>query len=197
MDKVEICNIALGRIGAADIERIDEASKAARTCRRFFDVDRKNVLEKFPWTFATRRVQLALLNENPPDYKYAYRYPSDCLKIRRIYNKDYSNEKGECPYQLLSDTSGRKLYTDVELASIEYTADIEDVTLFSSQFVEALSWKLAADLAMAITSNANIAQYCLQGYNEYFIQAAGEDAIEDGQLDPVHDRLALARWEGL
>lgn len=89
MDKVEICNIALNHIGVATIERLDEASEPARVCRRCYDYVRQAVLRKFPWTFATRSVQLAALQDVPPNWKYAYRYPADAVCLRMMYNEHF------------------------------------------------------------------------------------------------------------
>ena len=89
MNEIEICNIALARIGVAPIESMDEASEAARACNQYYDFVRRNVLRKYPWTFATRPVTLAQIDETPPDYKFAYRYPSDALALRKMYNQNY------------------------------------------------------------------------------------------------------------
>lgn len=197
MNDIEICNIALGRIGAEAIERMDEASAAARICRRYYDFTRQSVLRKFPWTFAVRRVYLALLAEKPPDYKYAYRYPADALCVRKLYDRQMLGNAEDNQYRILADTEGRKIYTDVAEAWIEYTADVKDESLFDSQFIDALAWKLAAEIAVALSGNVSIMQNCIQAYNAYFAEAAGEDADEENVFDPVADRLALGRWEGL
>ena len=68
MDKITICNMALSRIGVQNLDRMDEASEPARLCTQFYDVARKNVLRRFAWPFATRRVSLALLDTEPGDY---------------------------------------------------------------------------------------------------------------------------------
>lgn len=116
MDKVEICNIALGRIGVGAIERLDEASEAARVCKRFYDFTRETVLKRFPWTFATRRVKLALLDATQPDYKYAYRYPSDALSLRYMYNEHFAGLPGKNEYKIIGDGNGRMLYTNIPRA---------------------------------------------------------------------------------
>ena len=41
-----------------------------------------------------------------------------------------------------------------------------------------------------------ITQNCVQAYNAYFMEAAGEDAGEENVLDPQLDRLAAARFTG-
>lgn len=194
MDAIEICNIALTRIGVAEIERMDEASEPARKCNSIYHFTRQNVLRKFPWNFATKRVQLALIDEDTPDFKYVYQYPADALALRLIYNEHFRGIPKNNQYRIMNNGSGRKIYTNIEKAYIEYTADIKDASLFDAEFIEAFAWKLAAEIAFNLTGNMNITNQCVQAYNAYFIEAAGNDAAEDNFMDPVLDRLALARF---
>lgn len=197
MNNIEICNLALGRIGVEEINRMDESSQAARICTRYFDFTRQNVLRRFPWTFATKRVQLAQLNETTPDYRYVYQYPADALAVRLMYNDSFIGLPKDNYFRIMSGTGGRKIYSNIADAHIEYTADIKDSEVFDSQFVEAFSWKLAAEMAFVLTGNMNLATNAIQAYNAYFTEAAGEDAAEDNQEEAVQDRLANARWEGI
>lgn len=194
MDSIEICNIALRRIGVTEIERMDEASEPARACSRFYDFTRRNVLQRFPWTFAARRVQLARVDEKVPDFEYVYQYPKDALAVRLMYNDSFTGLPKKNEYRIMSSNTGRKIYTNIENAWLEYTADVKDTSLFDDQFVEALSWKLAAEMAYSLTGNMNIANNCVQAYNAYMVEAAGSDAAEDNMLVPHLDRLALARF---
>ena len=196
MNQVEICNIALGRIGQETIERMDEASEAARVCRRFYDLVRQTVLRRFPWTFAAKRVRLALLEHKSPDYKYAYRYPSDALCLRQMFNDHFSGLPRDNQYKILGSDDGNVIYTNIDDAWIEYTSDVKDPTFWDAQFIEAFAWKLAAEISFALTSNMGITQNCVQAYNAYFMEAAGEDAGEENVLDPQLDRLAAARFMG-
>lgn len=196
MDKIQIVNIALGRIGVAAIESLSEASEAARVASRYYDIDRQLVLRKYPWGFATRRVQLAQIETKPNDYKYAYRYPADVLYLRGMYNEYFDKPIHEQNYKILSDKSGKVLYTDIPHAYIEYTADLEDVSLFDPQFSECLAWKLASDIAFALTGNLQIMQTALQAYNAYVNEAMGNDAEEDEEEDVEVNRFVDARWMG-
>lgn len=194
MDAIEICNLALTRIGVAEIERMDEASEPARKCNSIYHFTRQNVLRKYPWSFAMKRVQLALIDEKAPDFAYVYQYPADALALRLMYNKSFVGLPKNNQYKIMNNGSGRKIYTNIAEAWIEYTADIKDASMFDPEFVEAFSWKLAAEIAYALTGNMNITNQCVQAYNAYFLEAAGDDAGEDNILDPVLDRLALARF---
>jgi len=84
----------------------------------------------------------------------------------------------------------------IEFAEVEYTADITDTSLFDDGFIEALSWKLASEIAFTLTGKPDIASNAIQGYNAYFTEAAGEDAAEDLEPEEYVNRLAMARFVG-
>ena len=194
MDNITISNMALSHIGVANIDRMDEASEPARLCKQFFDMARRITLRRFPWPFATRREMLALLVTEPGDYRYAYRYPKDCVAIRKLFDEKYRGVPEYQRYKILSDKEGRVIYTNVENCVCEYTADVKDCDLFDDGFVEALAWKLAAEIAFKLTGNANIQNNCLQAYNAYFDEGSVDAENEQNEMDPRLDRFAMARY---
>ena len=195
MDKIEICNMALSRIGIENIESLTEASEPARACAQFYDHARRVVLRRYPWTWSTRRVTLAMLSGHPPDYEYAYRYPADCVTIRRLYNEKYDNSPSYTSYRIAGDESGRILYTDVPGAVCEYTADVTDCSLMDDQFVEALSWKLAADVAFKLTGSAQNVQMAEQQYQTLFLDAVANNEDEQNTKEEAPDAFIRARFE--
>ena len=196
MDKIEIINLALARIGVAAIERIDEPSEAARQTKAFYDHVRRTVLRKYPWSFACRRCELALLDSKPTAYKYSYRQPSDALFVRRLYQRGSEKPWDRKYYKVTSDREGRAIHTNIEYAELEYTADITDTSLFDDGFIQAFSWKLASEVAFALTGNTNLVTNAVQAYNAYFTDAVGEDAAEENQQEEYVNRLAEARFWG-
>ena len=196
MDKVDVCNMALSRIGIENIEVLTEASEPARACSQFYDHCRRVVLRKYPWTWATRRVQLAELTETPQGFSYAYRYPSSCLALRKLYNAYFDNIPAYTGYQIVSDTAGRVIYTNVSNVSAEYTADIEDTGLFDEQFIEALSWKLAGAIAFRLTGNAQMPGYCEEQYMTLFLDAVANNEDEQNAEEKEPYSLIAARFGG-
>jgi len=198
MDKIEICNMALSRIGASPIETLDEPSEPARKCLQFYEHDRRVVLRRFPWSWATRRVELAQVQTKPQDYQYAFRYPSDCVYLRKLY---IFNEEGRLvpfpefvQYKILSDGEGKVLYTNFERVLAEYTADIRDVSIMDEIFCEALSWKLAASIAFKLTGNAQIAQMATQEYERMVYHAIAEAENEQNVRTPELLTFIRARF---
>lgn len=153
--EVQICNLALGHCGVSTpIASLDEASKEAQACKLFFEQERDTVLRDFPWPFATRIAALALVEEAPnSEWAFSYRYPTDCLRLRRVLNPAGRNDsrQSRLSYRLANDTQGTLILTDEAEASIEYTVRISNAGLFSPDFVSALALRLAAMIAPQLT----------------------------------------------
>jgi len=153
--KTEICNLALSHLGTAKrISNLEtDTSGEATNCRIFFDIALEEVLRDFKWPFATKIEALALIEENPnTEWTYSYRYPSNCLTIRRILSgirKD--TRQSRVPYRVAFDDSARIIYTDQVEAYIEYTYNMTDPAYFPSDFTLALSYRLATLLAPILT----------------------------------------------
>src|SRR3546814_9617900 len=78
MNAVEVCNLALGRIGegaSRPIQSLTEASEAARACNRVFASAMETTLRDFPWAFAQASVALAPVAQTVPGWEFAYAYP--------------------------------------------------------------------------------------------------------------------------
>lgn len=196
MDKIEIINLALARIGVAAIERLDEPSEAARQAKAFYELTRRAVLSQYHWSFATRRVSLALVPTELKDYKFVYRYPMDALYVRRVYMMGSRKPWDKKHYKIISDNEGKLICSRQPFAEVEYTADITDTTLFDDAFIEAFSWKLAAEIAFTLTGKPDLALNAQQNYRESFTEAVGEDAAEYKEPEEYVNRLAMARFWG-
>lgn len=105
------------------------------------------------------------------DYAYAYRIPTDSLRI-------LSNENDDT-YKI----EGSSLYTDATSIKIKYIAEITDPDDFDTAFVTALVAALAAALALAITNNRNIAADVKVEAKEKKLEALGTDAQGGGTPD--------------
>jgi hypothetical protein len=154
--KTEICNLAISHLGIgkeiSDVET--ERSEEALACKRYYDIARINTLSDQEWSFATKRDTLGLIEESPNDeWVYSYRYPIDCLDLRRIisgYRTD--QESTAVPFKISRDAVGKLIYTDMAEAEAEYTEDLKNVTFFTSEFIVALSFRIAFYVAPRLTS---------------------------------------------
>jgi hypothetical protein len=153
--ETEIANMALSHLGIGkEIQNIEtESSQEAKACRRFFDTARDAVLRDFPWPFATKLVDLGLVEEDPNDeWGFSYRYPSDAIALRRILSGIRNDTlASRVPYKVGQDSQGLLIFTDAEDAQMEYTVREEAVERFSPDFILALSMRLAVYVAPRLT----------------------------------------------
>lgn len=155
--KTKISNLALSHLGSsktiANFET--EQSAEAKACREYFDTCVEEVMTGFPWPFASKIAALALTTGTQPpstEWGYAYKYPVDCLNIRRILSGIRNDDKDtEVKYRVFGDNDGKEVHTDKEDAEMEYTVRITDPARFSADFAMAMSFLLAAYIAARVT----------------------------------------------
>src|SRR5690348_7183990 len=127
---VDICDLALSHLGIAlRANLVTERSEAARACRAFYATARDQVLRDFPWPFATRTTDLALVTAQPTtEWAYAYRYPAAAVAFRRILTgaTRLDSQATRIPFRLARDDDGALVYTDQADAVGEWTERVED-----------------------------------------------------------------------
>jgi hypothetical protein len=174
--QVGITNLALIKIGAKRITAMTEDSESAIVANAIWQYIRDEVLAAKDWRFAKTRVALAQ-NATSPAYMfdYAYTLPADFLRLARqdksdasvfpsgLYSEDlitgmiYLNEN-YYPYKIEAISDGTLCLvsnydnTDDDLF-ITYIQKVTDVNKYSPDFVSALSFRLAAEMATAITES--------------------------------------------
>lgn len=196
--EIEICNMALSRIGNSRfINSLSEKSKEAEQCNLHFNHCRDTVLSDFPWNFASKRVALADTNNPPPDWKFAYSYPTDCLKAIAIVQagQKYQQPNNAINFMVGSDENGtgKLIYSDQPQAWLQYVASVTDVNMFDSLFIDALAWRLAGELARPLASNAGIGNEAFQMYRIAITDAAAHSLSESAETNDYMDEFTAAR----
>lgn len=175
--EVAICNLALAEIGrGAQITSMDEASQAARACRLRYPYARDAVLRAYDWNFAGRRAALAKNAIAPPfEFANAYDLPGDCLLVRSVFG-------GESERWVVE---GRQILTDLgDPISIKYTVLVVDPARFDPLFADALSARIASDIAVQLSESTSRAQGLWQVYQSKLIEARRRDA-QEGQPEQL------------
>lgn len=210
---VDICNFALTHCGRSttQIAALGERSVEARQCNLWYDQCRREALEVMDWSFARRRVQLALDADAAPDeWAFRYQIPADMLTLLIIWNPfmgkampsgnfplgfwntfmgDLSNA---VPYalELSLDGTRQTLLTNQQTPIILYTSDIANPSLFSSQFVNCLSHLIAAKIGYALSGKVSVAQEEAKQFVASLATAGANDASQ-GVAQPARDGYAV------
>jgi len=191
-----ICNMALAHVGHTqfidDLET--ELSNEAAVCNLYYEQARDFVLEAFPWPEATKYETLGLVEEDPnDDWDYSYRYPSDCLFVRRVVSAFGRSDPNPPPYEIGSDDTGRLIYTDQEDAIIEYTKTLIDVAQFRPTLVMAISWYLAGLICPGLARDKTQADRAMQMYALTLSQAQARALNEQQQTPEPESEFIRAR----
>lgn len=181
--KVEIWNLALSNIGhRANIADPDEASAEANHCRRFYPIALGVTLERFAWSFATRRAALAEVTNPVDHWGYAYGLPNLCIKARAVLLPESSDDSKEQAFAIESDDNGDAiLYCNVEDAVLKYTTLVEDTNKFTPHFILALSYDLASMLVGPIPKDMKLKKSMMDAaiYYTGLAEAADANASRD------------------
>lgn len=203
---LQVSNMALSHIGAGEITALSDTSATADAINAFLEITREQTLKDFPWPFATYTADatvtspggFALVEEDPNDeWGFSYRYPTDCVEIRRIWSGLRMDEPGSrVPYRIGYDgttttATGRLIFTDMEDAVIEYTALVTDMTIYPPDFVMAWSYRLAWHIAprLAMNFTPDTAKYLMQQYAMQIMRAQANSANEEQP-----DRPSESEW---
>lgn len=200
VSEVAICNMALGALGVTQqISALDEDSTEAANCTLYYEHVRDYVLRAMPWDFAKKYASAQLVEEADSqawsyEWSYSYRYPSDCLFLRRIEDGGGGLTTPPPPFSLGYDSSGKLVFTNVDDAIFVYTSKITDTTLFDPMFVDALCMRLAWSLAMPLAITNGLDQIALQKYEVAIGRASAasgnESSIgEEPDFGPISARL--------
>ncbi len=165
MTDLEICNLALTKLGQNRISAFTENSEPARLCNIFYEQTRDMLLREHNWNFATKIEALNLIaNEEIINYDYLYSFPSKCLFIMQVFDEN-KTEINEYEILLTTDTNTKCIASNTELAYIKYIKKITDTSKYDSLFIDALANKLAYELTMSLTGSQDTANNFLQLYN--------------------------------
>lgn len=190
MNVTDICNMALNHIGREQIAGMHEETEAARTCKIHYDLQRKVLLRAYNWSFAMKTAELALIDKTVPGWKYVYAYPNDCVMAHKIFNKDNTwvvlrkNFAGNMDQVILNDNT-KALVCDHEDAFLQYTYDVKDANLFTADFVQALSYYLAAAIAVPLTGSQALAQG---------MQAQGNALLQEAKFTMMTERNKVPEY---
>jgi hypothetical protein len=186
---VDICNLALQRLGAKPISSLSQDSTAARACNRAYEHSRDSELRAHPWSFARARASLAAEATDPIfGYEKQYPLPSDYLRI--LPNDGVNGTSDQNDWQI----EGRKILTDDSSPiSLVYIKRVTDETDFDELFVELLAARIAVEIAEKVTQSNTKKDNAEKRYAAIKSEARKVNAFERPPQEPADDSWITAR----
>jgi hypothetical protein len=197
--EVEICNLALSNIRAGSINSLNEGSLQAQLCKLKYPILRDRCLREIPWQFNHKIRALATVTTDIFNWAYAYSYPVDCLKIRRLVGSYEELPAGsanvasrlldsrviplkdlrrQIPYEVFNFDDSKIIGSDQPDLRIDFAAKVTDPNLFSDDFVMALSHLVSSELAIPIVGaelGRALRNDSVQLYKQYLASAIASD----------------------
>ena len=162
----DICNIALSYLGANKIIDISDKTFEADICLLNYANVRDAVLEDVNWTFATKRIVLKSPDDPPPLFGFSnsFTLTNDILRVIRV-----NNNRGEWVKE------GNKILIDSDTIEIMAIVQVTDPQRFPASFISAFASRLAAEIALPITSSSKHQDKMITMYTAKKKWAIGND----------------------
>ena len=169
---LDICNIALSKLGESPLSAIDpNGSHASRMCYMHYHPVRREVLCVNRWSFATATRSLSTEERAGGEGSLPHLLPADCLRVLSVSAPSWT-------------LRGRCIYCPAASIRVSYITDCEDVTLFEPLFVEALAVRLAYKLCIPLINSTTARQALLDEYRHIALpQAAHFNGVQSHSND--------------
>ena len=179
--EIQVAKLALQHVGDRfDISSLTESTTEAEQVNLIFADVRDAMLRQHPWNFAKKFTSPAALDGTPPSlWTFMYLYPIDALRILGITNP-LGRDLEVVKYEIGRNASDKRcVFTDEESPEIVYIAQITNTEEYDPEFTLALSFGLAARLAMPLTGDRGIATE-LQALADKYVHIAWETDSSEG-----------------
>jgi len=168
--RTQICKQAIMRLGSLESLK----SQPMVFANSFYDHTLEELLSDVPWAFAKKQVTLVINATNPTSgHTKRYTLPTDFIQIIRVNNIDTTENFGQW------EIVGGFLHTDIGAPIIvDYTSLVTTVSEFPAPFIEALICRLAAKIALPLTTDGNIVTAMVQVAAETMQRPSVKNQIE-------------------
>lgn len=162
MQKLEIINRALTKLGANTISSLEEKSVEAETALRTYNESLFSLLSELDWNFALKEAELTLAKKESKWRRGNYFHlPADVINITEVSKNDsYWRQEGNF------------VFADAKEFAIVYVSKCVNESLFPAYFIDALVYKLCADMCYTITNSTDKAAQFLDLYKGEFLPIA-------------------------
>lgn len=195
MQAIDVCNGAIDLIGQGrHIKAFDRSSPESELCSRLYPQILNSALDFYNWSFA-RKDEIITNDYLLPDvvskpYEFSYRIDDDVLRILFLTELNDTSRVETVGYRNtiqfnFRNFNGQKILVTNQPPDfvMHYQAYIDDVSIASPSFVEALQYLLAGRLAPAIIKGqlgVTTGQSFTQLGLTYLNVASGVDAQQGG-----------------
>jgi len=190
VSEISICNQALGWLGANLITSFNDNTVESNLCEANYALIRDTVLEETSWSFALKRKELPALADAELGYSHAFQLPVDCITLIRAYKTTEFRTIDTLDYVL----EDRKILTNNGACFIKYVFKQNDVQRYTPNFIQALAFRIASDLAIPLTKSAALQKQYLGLYQMRISDASATDGqqVRNQEINVLWPNVPLA-----
>ena len=155
---ITIVSKAMGLLRANTISGFDDGSNEADIASLYYDDFAKDILTRYPWSFATKTRQLNQ-DATPPVNKYRYSHivPAEVLRIWALFSSDSVGATPIADYDVvMADSGARRIHSNYATLFMQYTV-YPDEDNWPSYFVGFAFHAFAALVAKTVTDQDDLA----------------------------------------
>jgi len=168
--QVQICNLALSRLGASTITSLGDNTTEAKLCNTFFNDLADEVMSEGSWTSTITRATLALTTNTPAfGFDNEFQLPVDPQALK-ILNID-EDIPGSTTYRI----EGDKLLSNNDNMKIRYIARLTDSEDWDIYLQRAFIARLASELAYPLTGDDKKAALEFQRYEGFLSRGLAQN----------------------
>lgn len=172
---IDICNLALDRLGIDPISSIDEPTTIPEiVCARHYVQTRRELLRQYIFNFSKKYAVLTsdAIEEPAFGFSTAFALPNDFLRLLALGDVTLNGDV----HPALFDLSNGYIYTDHEddddSLNIHYVYDNETVAKYDSLFIKVLKLQLASNVAYKFTLKPSLLRDLAAELQQAHLEAA-------------------------
>lgn len=175
--QVQICNLALSRVGAQRIMSLTDNTVESKLCNVIYNDIAEEVMSEGPWTSAIARAALNLTT-NIPLYGFTNEFELPTVpRVLRILSVDADQVYLGSTWADGFRVEGDKLLANTATINVKYIGFIEDTASYDVNLKRCIVSRLAAEIAFPITGSAQLAERLYARY----IKDLEDGLSSDGQ----------------
>lgn len=185
MDQLTLINKALLKCGLPLSAAVNDCDwNAAMVC----ESASQEVFRAYAWGFAQKYVTLGQGAAPAFGFARSYALPGDCAKVIDV----------RCMHDLRSPAAryavqGRTLLCNVSPCHLRYVSHATPMSQWPADFADAVSWRIAVEIAPLSAQTMAMTPQLIQGYNLALANAQANDARECMERVPLDINILMAR----
>ena len=191
--ELEIYNMALADLGIDAISSLIGTEKEHSAFKIYYAQTLSYVITQLSLpTFKKTDPLSHLATLSVPGFTYIYQYPGDCLRIESIVNFN-GDPVDAWDVRRIGDISQTVIVANLESLSAIYIARVLESSLWTTEFVECLRFKLGENIAMYLTQKRELMQLQATRYYESLALGVNRSGLEKSKSMSTKSPFTEAR----